>query len=104
MNIIENVMKNESFRCNAYVKRLGGNTLLEIKSFNPREISVDTYMYAPRNSKGFDFITCTVILLYRMSIKFLCIFKNLLQRQMKRQISESYYKMRRMYLSFLCTI
>ena len=31
--------------------------------------------------------------MYRMSVKSLCNFKNLLQRQMKRQIGGSYYKM-----------
>ena len=35
-----------------------------------------------------------------VSIKSLYNFKNLLQRQIKRQISENYYKMRRIYLSF----
>ena len=38
--------------------------------------------------------------MYRMSVKSLCNFKNLLQRQMKRQIGGSYYKMWRIYLSF----
>ena len=35
----------------------------------------------------------------RVSIKSLYNFKNLLQRQMKRQISGNYYKIRRIYLS-----
>ena len=38
--------------------------------------------------------------LYRVSIKSLYNFRNLLRRQMKRQISGNYCKMRRMYLSF----
>ena len=37
---------------------------------------------------------------YGVSIKSLYNFKNLLHRQMKRQISGNYYKMRRIYLSF----
>ena len=35
-----------------------------------------------------------------VSIKSLYNFKNLLQRQMKRQMSGNYYRMRRVYLSF----
>ena len=39
--------------------------------------------------------------MHGVSIKFLYNLKNLLQRQMKREISGNYYKMRRIYLSFL---
>ena len=42
--------------------------------------------------------------LYRVSIKSLYNFENLLQRQMKREMSGNYYKMRRIYLSFLCLV
>ena len=35
-----------------------------------------------------------------MSIKCLYNFKNLLQRQMERQMSGNYYEIRRVYLSF----
>ena len=41
---------------------------------------------------------------YRVSIKCLYNFKNLLQRQMKRQTSGNYYKIKRMYLSFFCLV
>ena len=37
---------------------------------------------------------------YRVSIRYLYNFENLLQRQMKRQTSGNYYKMTRVYLSF----
>ena len=37
---------------------------------------------------------------YRASVKSIYNFRNLLQRQVKRQISENYYKMRRIYPSF----
>ena len=42
--------------------------------------------------------------IYRMSIKTLYNLKNLLQWQLKRQISGNYYKMRRIYLSSFCLI
>ena len=40
---------------------------------------------------------------YRLSIKSLYNFKNLLRRQMKRQIRENYYNMRRVYLSYFAS-
>ena len=40
------------------------------------------------------------VIMYRLSIKSLYNFKNLLQREMKRQIDRNYYKMRRVYSSF----
>jgi hypothetical protein len=46
----------------------------------------------------------SVASIYRMSIKSLYNLKNLLQRQMRWQISGNYYKMRCMFLSFLASI
>ena len=43
---------------------------------------------------------CVQSVVYRVSVKSLYNFKNLLQRQTKKQVSENCYEMRRGYLSF----
>ena len=53
-------------------------------------------------NRHFVFLVYEYMYIYRVSIKPLYNFKNLLQRQMKKQTSGNYYKMRSICLSFFC--